>query len=67
MIKKNKCQQFSKIPQMAEKKLACKLSKATHIEEKQHSGAHPLAVYPPVAILLLIITPITEQYNYLEY
>ena len=27
---------------MAEKKL--KLSEATHIEEKQHTGAHPLAI-----------------------
>ena len=49
---------------MAEK--IFKLSKATNIKKKQHSGAHPLAIYPPVAILL-IITAITEQYNYLEY
>ena len=63
MIKKKKCKQFSKIPQWQKKTF--KLSKATHIEKK-HSGVHPLAIYPPVAILL-IITAITEQYKYLEY
>ena len=55
MIKKNKC------PQMAEKKNLIKLSEATR------SGAHPLPVYPPVAILLSVVTAITEQYNYLEH
>ena len=53
-------EQVSTVPQMAGKNLI-KLSKATR------SGAHPLAVYPPVAILLSVVTAITEQYNYLEH
>ena len=65
MIKKNKCQQFSKIPQMAGKK-TCDVSYPRLLTLRKINTLVPthLAIYPPVAILLSIITAITEQYNY---
>ena len=65
-------QAYKEVSDYQKKKTSVNSSQKYHKWQKKYLSyprlltlvAHPLAIYPPVAILLSTVSAITEQYNY---